>query len=64
MTARRGTAGKGSFLLDLSRRARDLRFGPVGGYFHLQYFKGYGEDILDYNLRRKSQVRIGFAIVP
>lgn len=63
-TARRGTAGKGSLLVDLSKRARDLRFGPVGGYFHLQYFTGYGEDILDYNLRRKSQVRIGFAIVP
>jgi len=64
VTTRRGTAGKGSLLLDLSRRARDLRFGPVGGYFHLQYFNGYGEDILDYNLRRRSQVRIGFAIVP
>jgi phospholipase A1 len=62
--ARRGTLGKGSFLLDLSKRARDLRFGPIGGYFHLQYFTGYGEDILDYNLRRKSQLRIGFAIVP
>jgi phospholipase A1/A2 len=62
--ARRGTLGKGSVLLDLSRRARDLRFGPVGGYFHLQYFTGYGEDILDYNVRRKSQLRIGFAIVP
>jgi len=62
--ARRGTQGKGSLLLDLSRRARDLRFGPVGGYFHLQYFTGYGEDILDYNLRRRSQLRLGFAIVP
>ena len=62
--ARRGTLGKGSVLLDLSKRARDVRFGPVGGYFHLQYFTGYGEDILDYNVRRKSQVRIGFAIVP
>ena len=62
--ARRGTLGKGSLLLDLSRRARDLRFGPVGGYFHLQYFNGYGEDILDYSLRRKTQLRVGFAIVP
>ncbi|TAK85158.1 MAG: hypothetical protein EPO20_11900 [Betaproteobacteria bacterium] len=61
---RRGTLGKASFLLDLSRRARDLRFGPVGGYFHIQYFSGYGEDILDYNVRRKPQLRIGFAIVP
>jgi len=62
--ARRGTLGKGSLLLDVSRRARDLRFGPVGGYFHLQYFTGYGEDILDYNVRRRSQLRLGFAIVP
>jgi phospholipase A1/A2 len=61
---RRGTEGKGSLLLDLSKRTRDLRFGPVGGYFHLQYFTGYGEDILDYNVRRKSQLRLGFAIVP
>lgn len=64
VVARRGTLGKGSLLLDLSKRARDLRFGPVSGYFHLQYFAGYGEDILDYNVRRKSQLRLGFAIVP
>ena len=62
--ARRGTSGKGSLLLDFSRRARDLRFGPVGGYWHIQYFNGYGEDILDYNVRRQAQIRIGFAIVP
>lgn len=64
VVARQGALGKGSVLLDLSKRARDLRFGPVSGYFHLQYFTGYGEDILDYNLRRKSQLRLGFAIVP
>jgi outer membrane phospholipase A len=62
--ARSGTAGKGSLLLDVSRRIRDLRFGPVGGYLHLQFFTGYGEDILEYNVRRESQIRIGFAIVP
>jgi phospholipase A1 len=62
--ARRGTSGKGSLLVDFSKRSRDLRFGPIGGYFHFQYFTGYGESILDYNLRRKSQLRIGFAIVP
>jgi outer membrane phospholipase A len=59
-----GTSGKGSFLLDLSKRARDIRFGPVGGYWHFQFFTGYGESILDYDVRRKSQLRIGFAIVP
>ncbi|MDQ5850326.1 MAG: phospholipase A [Pseudomonadota bacterium] len=59
-----GTAGKASMLLDLSKRVRDLRFGPVGGFVHIQFFAGYGEDIVDYNLRRKSQLRFGFAIVP
>jgi phospholipase A1 len=59
-----GTAGKGSVLFDLSRRIRDLKFGPVSGYVHVQMFAGYGEDIVDYNVKRKSQLRIGFAIVP
>jgi outer membrane phospholipase A len=62
--ARSGTAGKGSVLLDLSRRIRDLRFGPVGGYLHFQFFRGYGEDILSYDQQRETQLRIGFAIVP
>lgn len=62
--ARRGDSGKGSLLLDMSRRVRDLRFGPIGGYFHIQYFRGYGEDILGYNLRRRAQLRFGIAIVP
>jgi phospholipase A1 len=61
---RLGTAGKASLLLDLSKRVRDLRFGPVGGFLHVQFFAGYGEDIVDYNLRRRSQLRFGFAIVP
>lgn len=59
-----GTSGKGSVLLDVSKRVRDLKFGPVSGYLQFQYFSGYGEDILDYNVRRPSQFRIGFAIVP
>jgi phospholipase A1 len=63
-TARTGTAGKGSLLLEMSRRTRDLKVGPVSGYLHLQFFNGYGESILDYNVRRTSQIRIGLAIVP
>ena len=58
------TSGKGSLLLDVSKRIRDLKFGPVSGYLHFQYFNGYGEDILDYNVRRPAQFRVGFAIVP
>lgn len=62
--ARLGTAGKGSLLLDMSRRTRDVRVGPLSGYLHLQYFNGYGESILDYNVRRPWQFRVGLAIVP
>jgi outer membrane phospholipase A len=62
--ARAGTAGKGSVQVDFAQRTRVLVFGQLSGYFHVQYFAGYGEDILDYNLRRKSQLRLGFAIVP
>jgi phospholipase A1/A2 len=61
---RYGTAGKGSVLFDLSRRIRDMKFGPVSTYLHAQFFAGYGESILDYNVKRKSQLRVGFAIVP
>jgi phospholipase A1/A2 len=63
-TLRYGTAGKGSMLLDLSRRIRDMKMGPVSTYLHVQFFAGYGEDITDYNRKQKSQIRIGFAIVP
>ncbi len=63
-TLRYGTAGKGSVLLDLSRRIRDMKMGPVSTYLHFQFFAGYGEDITDYNRKQKSQIRIGFAIVP
>jgi outer membrane phospholipase A len=61
---RHGTADKGSILVDVSRRIRDLKFGPVSGYLHVQFFAGYGESILEYNVKNKSQLRIGFAIVP
>jgi outer membrane phospholipase A len=61
---RYGTAQKGSVLLDVSRRTRDLKFGPISGYLHVQFFAGYGESILDYNVQNKSQLRVGFAIVP
>ena len=62
--ARVGNAGHGSLLVDLSRRTRDVRVGPLSGYLHLQFFDGYGETIVDYNVRRKAQIRIGLAIVP
>ena len=62
--ARVGTSGKGSVQLDMSRRTRDMKVGPLSGYVHVQYFNGWGEDILDYNVRRPWQLRVGLAIVP
>jgi phospholipase A1 len=62
--ARVGTAQHASLLLDLSRRTRDMRVGPLSGYLHIQFFNGYGETIVDYNVRAKAQLRIGLAIVP
>ncbi|MDH3319950.1 MAG: phospholipase A [Betaproteobacteria bacterium] len=62
--ARTGTAGKGSLQVDFSQRTRVLAFGQLSGYLQVQFFTGYGEDILDYNVHRKSQLRLGFAIVP
>jgi len=62
--ARVGTSGKGSLLVDVSRRTRDIKVGPISGYLHFQFFNGYGESILDYNVRDPWQFRIGLAIVP
>ena len=64
LVARTGTAGKASVLVDLSRRTRDIKVGPLSGYLHVQFFNGFGESILDYNVRRKAQLRVGLAIVP
>jgi outer membrane phospholipase A len=59
--ARLGTAGKGSLTLEWFERVRGRGFGT--GFLYAQFFAGYGEDILDYNQRYKSQIRFGYAIV-
>lgn len=60
---RRGTAGHGSAQVDLSYPLRRPFFARTGGFLHFQLFKGYGESLLDYNIERDTQVRVGFSIV-
>lgn len=60
---RRGTAGKIGTQLDLSYPLRRSVFSGVGAFAHLQYFRGYGETLLDYDERQDSQFRIGVSLV-
>jgi len=60
---RTGTAGYGSVQLDLTSPLRKPLFSRTGGFIHLQLFSGYGESLIDYNVRTPFQVRIGFSIV-
>ncbi|MHB1180388.1 MAG: phospholipase A [Sulfuricella sp.] len=60
---RNGTSGHGSAQFDLSYPLRKPLFARTGGFLHFQLFKGYGESLLDYNLDRGTQVRVGFSIV-
>lgn len=60
---RTGTAGYGSVQLDLSAPLRKPLFARTGGFLHLQMFSGYGESLLDYNIRSPFQLRIGFSII-
>ncbi|WP_124079551.1 phospholipase A [Pigmentiphaga humi] len=54
---------KGSVLLDAAYPLSKLGLGKINGFLHVQYFNGYGETLLDYNVRAKSQVRIGLMVV-
>lgn len=60
---RKGNRTAGSIQLDLTYPIRRRILVDAGGFVHLQYFNGYGESLLDYNVHRRSQVRLGFSIV-
>ena len=56
--------GYGSGQLDLSYPLRKVWpfSDTAGGYFHIQYFNGWGETILDYNHRFHDELRFGFML--
>lgn len=60
---RKGDGPGHSMQLDASYPLRQPFFANAGGYVNFQYFNGYGETLLDYNVRRSPQFRIGFSIV-
>lgn len=53
----------GSVQVDLSYPLTRFLFRNMDGYFLVQYFNGYGESLLDYNQKLRSQFRVGFAVV-
>ena len=52
---------RGSLTLDASYPLKSLPFGVFAGYLHVQYFTGYGESLLDYDLRSDA-IRFGFSM--
>jgi phospholipase A1/A2 len=59
---RKGPAGFAT-QLDVTYPLPGLTLGNLNGYLLLQYFDGYGESLLSYNQRLKSQFRLGLAVV-
>jgi outer membrane phospholipase A len=59
----KGTSTMGAVQLDLSYPIRQPFFADAGGYLYFQYFNGYGESLLDYNVKGPTQYRFGLAIV-
>ncbi|WP_202635824.1 phospholipase A [Rugosibacter aromaticivorans] len=60
---RRGTANRGSAQFDVSVLFRTPVFTRTGGFLTFQLFSGYGENLLDYNVQRSTQLRVGVSLV-
>lgn len=61
---RKGTRAKsGSIQADVSYPLDRLISRNVGAFVLLQYFNGWGESLIDYNVKRPSQVRLGLMLV-
>lgn len=60
---RRGTTNHGSAQFDLSVPFRTPVFTRMGGFLNFQIFSGYGETLLDYNVKSQTQFRVGVSLV-
>jgi len=60
---RQGTGDHGSAQFDLTYPLRRPLFARTGGFLHFQLFQGYGESLLDYNVKEDLQARVGISIV-
>jgi phospholipase A1/A2 len=63
VTHRFGRSNRGSTQLDATYAMCELSlFKSWPGYFHIQVFSGYGETLIDYNVKKSTQVRFGYMI--
>jgi outer membrane phospholipase A len=60
---RQGDSARRTTQLDLAWPLKRT-FLNMNGYLHLQYFNGYGDTLLGYDQRQKSQIGIGLSLVP
>jgi outer membrane phospholipase A len=60
---RQGDSARRTTQLDLAWPLKRT-FLNMNGYLHLQYFNGYGDTLLGYDQRNRSQIGIGLSLVP
>jgi phospholipase A1/A2 len=56
------TSGKGNVMVDASYPLSAVSFSSLDLYLYTQFYRGYGEDLLDYN-KKDTSFRIGFGLV-
>ncbi|MDY0308356.1 MAG: phospholipase A [Castellaniella sp.] len=60
---RQGTQGRNATQLEAAWPLKRT-FLHMNGHLYVQYFRGYGETLLDYDRKLSPQLRIGLALVP
>jgi outer membrane phospholipase A len=60
---RQGTGGRNATQIEAAWPLKRT-FLHMNGYLYAQYFRGYGETLLDYDQKHDPQFRIGIAFVP